>query len=110
MMKRLVKASAFLFFLGASGGAGLAASFNCGRATSCTEHVICQTPQLSRLDSRMTRLYDELQDMASRRGARRLLNSQRAWLDNRDSCGCNANCLVGMYESRIMLFNEVLGF
>lgn len=88
----------------------LAASFNCNRASTCTENVICETPQLSRLDSRMDRLYDELQDVASKKGARKLLNSQRVWLDNRDSCGCNANCLVSMYESRIELFNDVLGY
>jgi uncharacterized protein len=87
-----------------------AASFNCGRASDCTEAVICATPQLSSLDSRMSSLYGELQSFASRRGARRLLNSQRAWLDNRDSCGCNANCLVSSYTSRIRLFNEALGY
>jgi uncharacterized protein len=86
----------------------LAASFDCGRASGCTENVICQTPQLSRLDSRMARLFDALQDAAGRRGARTLLDSQRAWLDNRDSCGCNANCLVSQYEARIRLFDDVL--
>lgn len=87
-----------------------AASFNCNKAVTCTENVICETPQLSSLDSRMDRLYNELQDSATRRGAKRLINSQRNWLDNRDSCGCNANCLVSMYDSRITLFNEVLGY
>lgn len=86
------------------------ASFNCNRSATCTENVICETPQLSSLDSRMDRLYSDLQSNVNFRGARRLLNSQRAWLDNRDSCGCNANCLVGMYESRIEIFNNVLGY
>ena len=90
--------------------AALSASFNCNRATTCTENVICETPKLSTLDSRMDRLYSDLQGNANYRGVRRLLNSQRAWLDNRDSCGCNANCLVGMYESRIETFNNVLGY
>jgi uncharacterized protein len=87
-----------------------AASFNCNRASTCTENVICDTPQLSSLDSRMNRLYNELQNMSTKRGARRLLASQRDWLDSRDTCGCNANCLVGMYNSRIDLFNGVLGY
>ncbi len=90
-------------------GAVYAASFNCARASGCVETVICETPQLSRQDSRMARLYEELQTMANRRGARTLLDSQREWLDNNYTCGCNANCLVTQYESRIRLFEEVLG-
>lgn len=88
----------------------LSASFNCNRASTCTEIVICATPQLSSLDSHMDQLYNDLQNNANNRGARRLLNSQRVWLDNRDSCGCNANCLVSMYESRIQVFSNVLGY
>jgi uncharacterized protein len=94
--------------LATAGAPAEAASFNCARAAGCVEEVICATPQLSRLDSRMSRLYYNLQSWASRRGGHVLLNSQRAWLDNRDSCGCNANCLVGMYNSRIELFEEAL--
>lgn len=85
-----------------------AASFNCDNASTCTEEVICQTPQLSDLDSQMSNLYFKLQDESSREGARRLLESQREWLDRRDSCSCNANCLVGHYRARIRLFREVL--
>lgn len=88
----------------------LSASFNCNKASTCTENVICETPQLSSLDSRMDQLYYDMRADVNRRGARRILNSQRAWLDNRDACGCNANCLVGMYESRIQQFNNVLGY
>ena len=86
-----------------------AASFNCAQASGCTEAVICETPQLSRLDSRMARLYGALQDSSSLGGATGLLGSQRAWLESRDSCGCNANCLVSKYESRIRLFEDALG-
>jgi len=85
-----------------------AASFNCARASGCTEVVICETPQLSRLDSRMARLYSDLQDSSSLRGAARLLGSQKVWLESRNSCGCNANCLVSKYESRIRLFEDAL--
>jgi len=85
-----------------------AAGFDCSQASGCVEEVICATPQLSRLDSRMSNLYNRLQALTNRRGGHRLLNSQRAWLDNRDGCGCNANCLVSMYDSRIELFEAAL--
>jgi len=90
-------------------GAAEAAAFNCAQASGCMEKVICATPQLSQLDSRMSSLYFRLQSYANRRGANRLLSSQIAWLSERDTCGCDANCLVTMYESRITLFEEVLG-
>jgi uncharacterized protein len=81
----------------------------CSKPTSnCTEAVICDTPQLARLDVRMADLYHTLKDNSSRRGARRLLRSQRQWLADRNSCGCNANCLISYYNGRISLFNNIL--
>jgi uncharacterized protein len=85
-----------------------AASFNCNNASTCTEEVICQTPELSQMDSEMSNLYFKLQDDSSRNGARHLLESQREWLESRDSCSCNANCLVGHYRGRIWLYRDVL--
>jgi uncharacterized protein len=87
-----------------------AASCNCALASSCTESVICSSPQLSVLDSKMSGLYSALQSMASRKGAKTLLSSQRNWLNSRDDCGCNANCLVSEYESRIQLFKQVIEY
>ncbi len=82
---------------------------NCAYAAGCVEKMICDSPQLFNLDARMTRLYFHLQSLSSRHGAYELLSSQVAWLSERDTCGCNANCLVSMYESRINSFVEVLG-
>lgn len=78
------------------------------RAMNCTETVICATPQLSQLDVEMSSLYHTLQSYSGRRDARRLLQSQRGWLRARNSCGCNANCLVGYYSRRIGLFRAIL--
>lgn len=88
---------------------GYAISFNCDHTSTCTEEVICQTPQLSRLDSIMADRYFQLQDQSTRGAARVLLDSRWEWLDSRDSCGCNANCLVQHYKARIRMFREVLG-
>ena len=82
---------------------------NCAYAAGCVEKMICDSPQLFNLDARMTRLYFHLQSLSSRHGAYELLSSQVAWLSERDTCGCNANCLVSMYESRINALVEVLG-
>jgi uncharacterized protein len=80
----------------------------CGTPRNCTEEVICATPQLGALDEEMSELYYELRDQSSRRGAHALLQSQRGWLAARDTCGCNANCLVGYYRSRISQFKSIL--
>lgn len=85
-----------------------AQSFDCSKARGCTENVICATPQLGDLDSEMASLYYEIRNYLNRRGARELRDSQRSWLASRDSCGCNANCLVGHYRSRIQLFRNVI--
>ena len=84
------------------------ATFSCAEARNCTESVICSTPQLGDLDRRMSRLYFRLRDQSSGREARRLLDGQLNWLADRNSCGCNANCLVGMYKDRIALFEAEL--
>jgi uncharacterized protein len=85
-----------------------AASFPCSRARSCTEQVICQTPELSHMDDRMAAMYFSFQSQSSRRGATALLQSQRSWLASRDSCVCNASCLMDHYAARIDLFENVL--
>jgi uncharacterized protein len=84
------------------------ATFSCSEAKNCTEKVICSTPQLGDLDRRMSRLYFRLRGESSRREARRLVESQRDWLDDRNSCGCNANCLIDRYNERIARFEREL--
>jgi uncharacterized protein len=85
-----------------------AASFDCCKASGCVEEVICQSPQPSRLDSEMADLYFSLRRQSSRAGATQLLDSQRAWLRSRNTCGCDANCLVSHYNERIRLFLYVM--
>ena len=85
-----------------------AASFDCRKASGCVEEVICQSPQLARLDSEMADLYFSLRRQSSRAGAKQLLDSQRAWLRSRNTCGCDANCLVSHYNERIQLFRDVM--
>ena len=83
-------------------------SFSCRRVYSCPERVICRTPDLARLDCAMAGLYLALQGAASRKGARELLESQRDWLADRDSCGCDVRCLYKAYQSRINAFRLVI--
>ncbi len=61
-------------------GAVLAASFDCGKATSPREQLICRDPVLSDLDTQLGRIYQERKAVLSQHGAELLQNSERNWL------------------------------
>lgn len=76
-----------------------AASFDCAKAATQTEKVICSDPVLSRLDEQLADAYRVAQKRAASRVA--LRKAQRNWLDSqRDVCR-DAACLRGAYETRI---------
>jgi uncharacterized protein len=81
-----------------------AASFDCrpyDRTGQCPEAVICETPKLSQLDSEMADQYFQLKDSLRRRKARALKREQKAWLEDRDDCGCDATCIEAEYQRRL---------
>jgi uncharacterized protein len=76
-----------------------AASFDCARAHTAVEEMICGEWQLERLDERMATLFERAREAE---GADRdaLLAAQRAWLQTRDACTDTA-CLEQTYRERI---------
>lgn len=81
-------------------------SFDCDRASTGAEHMICASPQLARLDRRMARIY--------RYGQREQLLSdqtiaeQLIWLQLREICP-NEECLRVAYEERIATLRSEVG-
>jgi uncharacterized protein len=76
-----------------------AASFDCARAGTAVEQMICGEWLLERLDERLATLYERAQEAAGADpGA--LLAAQRAWLDTRNACN-DAACLEQTYRERI---------
>jgi uncharacterized protein YecT (DUF1311 family) len=73
-----------------------AASFNCEGSTNEIEQTICNNAELSTLDSILGDLWD---DGATRTDE--LVQAQRAWLAQRNSCGSNADCLKQSYLERL---------
>jgi uncharacterized protein len=110
-MPRLFSLSLAAAFLFPAAGMAFAQnpSFSCRGVDRCPERVICDTPELARMDNAMAGLYFTLQGMASRPGARALLENQRDWLASRNDCGCNASCLVSTYSERISALRSVIG-
>jgi uncharacterized protein YecT (DUF1311 family) len=76
-------------------------SFNCMYAKTPDEVVICQDPELSRLDREMARLY--FGTMNDFRGGFRdfIRRSQASWLNSRHRCGYDADCVNDAYAHRL---------
>lgn len=94
-MKRL-----FLIVLGwlALSFAAQAASFDCVKAVSKVEKLICADPELSKLDEKLAATYKTaLQDEKQAETIRR---SQKQWMKDRNSCA-DAICLKHTYEARL---------
>ena len=78
-----------------------AQSFNCRYARTADERVICDRPNLSHLDERLSRRYQRAYNGAEPGMKRRLERQQAAWLQSRHNCGDNARCIRRHYEVRI---------
>lgn len=90
---------------------GASPSFDCYKATTVVEQLICQTPELTQLDIDMAAAYQlAIQDL-SPADQHKLLHEQREWLKSRaKACGLMADkhnqsadkeCLIASYKSRI---------
>ena len=78
-------------------------SFDCAKTTAAAEAVICANPQLARLDTEVTRLYD-LINTAADTDRTTLTRLQGGWMAQRDACTATADkttCLMTSYAARI---------
>lgn len=91
--------------------AGHAASFDCAKAATPTEHAICDNPQLSNLDDQTSGLYYTLISNGSLSPTQvsEVKSQQVKFLQQRNACGANYNCLVSAYTSQIMYLNAMSG-
>lgn len=76
-------------------------SFDCRKASTDTEFLICDSRNLSRLDSEMAELFYFVLDEARGRRARLIRRQQADWLAMRDSCGASRRCVRQAYNERI---------
>jgi uncharacterized protein len=85
-----------VFFLVAVSGRSEAASFDCARAESHVEKLVCSDPEVSALDERLGRAF-----LQSRQSNKNVTIDQRRWLSSwRDTC-VDINCLKKIYIARI---------
>jgi uncharacterized protein len=80
-----------------------AASFDCGKATTDVEKIICGDDELSKRDDSLSEAYQEALKSEARKTQPedKIIESQRQWLKKvRNRCQ-NAACLKKAYETRI---------
>ena len=78
-----------------------AASFDCSKASSFVEHAICTESQLSQLDDRLSRSYNNA--LAATRDPDALRFEQRTWLaESRNTC-VDVGCLTRAYNERLAI-------
>jgi uncharacterized protein len=84
-------------------------SFDCKKASSNTEHTICASSLLSKLDREMSETYSAANGELSSGSAEEatLLVEQRLWNKERGKkCGDHLACLSSMYRERILALRE----
>lgn len=93
------------------GASSYAASFDCNRASTTTEHAVCDYPELSALDDLMGQAYLLAKASADWIAPEELKNTQKAWAQQRNRCSDNYDCLRSSYIQRLEeVSNGVLHF
>jgi uncharacterized protein len=83
------------------------ASFDCGKAGSKVEHIICDNPEISKLDEELSALYKVAQQDSSRADATHF--SQKQWIEKYlDRC-MDAACVNEAYGMRVKHLQEANG-
>ena len=85
-----------------------AASFDCNKATTETEIAICNDPELSALDDRLSGVYVKGRQVTKNVSGSNLKiqNDQIDWLNKRNQCGPETSCLLNAYQTRIEELKE----
>lgn len=110
MLKPVATTLAVMLATAATTGAH-AASFDCAKAATPTEHAICDNPQLSKLDDQTSGLYYTLisNGSLSAKKVSQVKAAQAKFLTTRDACGAGYDCLIDAYTSQIMYLKAEAG-
>lgn len=79
-------------------------SFDCRKAATIQEKLICSDNALSRLDSELGVLYQEAKYVADDKNA--IQREQMEWLKNKRNACSDVACLLDAYNNRIEQFNH----
>lgn len=84
-----------------------AASFDCDKASTKVEKMICSSAELAKLDDELNRVYEEaLKKTTDPAGFK---EQQRKWLKERNQC-IDTSCLREKYQQRLVSVNQTSPF
>lgn len=95
-----------LFLIQSHSFSALAASFDCKKATTTAEKMICSNTSLSRLDEELAKVY--LQTLASVPDHEILKREQRDWVKKKRNQCTSVDCLSSNYRIRITALTKAL--
>ncbi|WP_426126911.1 lysozyme inhibitor LprI family protein [Pararhizobium sp. PWRC1-1] len=81
-----------------------AAGFDCAKASTVDEHIVCDIPQLSQLDSLLQPAYLEAKAASPDENVPRMA---RDFLVDRHACGDDQACLLSTYLGALDGFNDL---
>jgi uncharacterized protein (TIGR02145 family) len=73
-------------------------SFDCAKASTSPEKAICSDADLAELDNQLAKAYSKARSSACKKD---LQKQQKEWMNERNSCSSNIQCLKNSYKSRI---------
>lgn len=77
-----------------------AASFDCAKATSDVEKVICSNADISKLDDELSELYKHVYADSADKEQKQLKLDQLSWLKKRNAC-LSRTCIRDAYKTRL---------
>ena len=95
----------------------LSASFDCRKAQTNIEKIICKDSTISHADGQLGILYKKIKNDLSANNYSRVQKEQRLWIKQRDEkilniCqsteGLDVDCVVRIYEQRTYELNKIL--
>ena len=76
-------------------------SFDCSAISKDDERKICSNDELARLDNEVVDRYKRYLGSLTAVARSDFVRDQRAWLDVRNRCGNDTQCLTARYQERI---------
>lgn len=96
--------ASFMLLSSPWGGEAQAASFDCKKAASRIERLVCDDPELNSFDSQLDGAYRGALDRSNQPAS--VKDRQLAWLKQRDACA-DVACLSAAYQRQIKLLGAV---
>lgn len=83
-------------------------SFDCNKASTTTERLVCSDDELASLDLKLANAYKNARNLADVAGKKKILEEQKIWLKAYNLCK-DKDCVKQNLEQRIKDLNQMSG-